>query len=61
MITTVNLESLRASGEVHREALAQPAAIAATGLYPTTYAIWYDASAAEYRVELGGLVRRTAS
>lgn len=61
MITKAYLESLRASGEVHREALAQPASVAATGLYPTTYAIWYDASTAEYHVELGGLVRRTAS
>ena len=61
MITRAYLESLRESGAVHEETLAQPAAVATTGLYPTTYSVRYDATTAEYRIELGGLVRRSAS
>ena len=60
MITKAYLESLRGSGVMLEEALAQPEKVATTGLYPTTYSVRYDAAAAEYRIELGGLVRRTA-
>ncbi len=61
MVTKAYLESLRASGAVHEEDLAQAAAVAATGLYPTTYSVRYDAARGEYRIELGGLVRRSAA
>ncbi|PAP77264.1 DUF5602 domain-containing protein [Rubrivirga marina] len=61
MITRAFFESLRASGVVHEEALAQPAAWAAAGYYPTTYSVRYDVEADAFRVEVGGMVYRQAS
>jgi hypothetical protein len=42
------------------EPLAQPEGYARDGVYPTTYAVRYDAGRKEFLVELGGLVRSTA-
>ncbi len=61
MITKAYLQSLQASGEEHKETLIQPQAVRATGLYPTTYSVRYDATAEAFRIELGGLIRRSAS
>jgi hypothetical protein len=41
--------------------LRTPKAYAATGYYPTSYCVTYDATAATYRVTLEGLVYRQAS
>ena len=56
MITKAFLES----HPDYEETLAQPAAYARSGRYPTRYAIRYVAARGEYEIELGGLVQRTA-
>ncbi len=55
MITKAFLES----HPDHEETLAQPAAYARTGLYPTRYAVRYVAARGEYEIELSGFVQHT--
>jgi hypothetical protein len=63
MITKAFLEGLAdgSGSPVHEEALAQPAAFAVDGLYPTRYVVRWDAEAEAYIVSLEGFTRRTAS
>ena len=56
MITKAFLES----GQNVEEALAQPAAFAEAGRYPTRYAVRHVAARGEIEIELGGFVQRTA-
>ncbi|MGW0020676.1 DUF5602 domain-containing protein [Rhodococcus sp. NPDC003382] len=50
-----------ASRPLLHEQLPQPEAYQRTGLYPTTYAVWWDEAARTYTIELGGLTMREAS
>ncbi|MEU5840639.1 DUF5602 domain-containing protein [Rhodococcus sp. NPDC047139] len=43
------------------EQLPQPEAYQRTGLWPTTYSVWWDEASQTYTVELGGLTMREAS
>lgn len=61
MITKAFFESIRESGAVHEEPLAQPEAWASAGYYPTAYTVRYDPEAEAFRVELGGMTYRPAS
>lgn len=56
MITLAFLQS----GQQVDEALAQPAAFAQAGRYPTRYAVRHVPGRGEIEIELGGLIHRTA-
>lgn len=43
------------------EPLPEPEAYQRAGLYPTTYAVWWDGAMQTYSIELGGLTMREAS
>jgi Domain of unknown function (DUF5602) len=58
MITKAYIESMKAAPNGVRMPVGQPAKVARPGLYPTAYAIEYNASAKEYRITLDGLIQR---